>query len=145
MPCLRSVGFLERASKIRLRYEGGAGRRICTLVSRFPENAELMFLKPATADVPPSDKHCIICHKPYGTPNDDGSDPEYAVRFPCGHTAGIVCLPNWLIRLSPRPRCMYCNKPMIAARYVWLRLARAIYICWRSSKQESLGSVRIRR
>ena len=87
-------------------------------LTRTPEKAELIFFKATTADDPPSDDHCVICHERYDTPNEDGNPPEYIVRFPCGHGVGNVCVQEWLEGTSSKQRCIFCNKPMIPARYL---------------------------
>ena len=82
------------------------------------EKAELIFLRGIKADDLPSDDCCAICHEPYGAPNEDGSDPEYAVRFPCGHAVGNECFQTWSNGIDPLPGCIFCNKPLIPALYL---------------------------
>lgn len=82
------------------------------------EKAELIFFKGIKADDLPSDEYCVICHEPYGTPNEDGGGPEYAVRFPCGHAVGNECFQTWSEGVGPLPGCIFCNKPLIPAIYM---------------------------
>lgn len=82
------------------------------------EEAELIFFKGIEADDLSSDDCCAICHEPYGTQNEDGTFPEFAVRFPCGHAVGNACLKNWLVEVSPIQGCMFCNKTIVPARYL---------------------------
>ena len=82
------------------------------------EKAELIVFKAIEADDLPTDDCCIICQEPYGTPNEEGNDPEYAVRFPCGHAVGNECFQTWSNGKYPLPGCLYCNKPLIPAVYL---------------------------
>ena len=94
-------------------------RGICVgWLTRPLEKAELLFFKGIKADDLPSDDSCAICHEPYGTPNEDGTTPEHAVRFPCGHTVGNECFQIWSDGIDPLPGCIFCNKPLIPALYL---------------------------
>ena len=101
------------------------------------EKAELIFLKGIKANDLPSDDCCVICQEPYGTPNEDGSDPEYAVRFPCGHAVGNACFQTWFNGVDPMPGCIFCNKPLIPAVYL-MEQVREIWIMVEQTTSERM-------
>lgn len=80
---------------------------------------DLIFHKLLKAKDLSSDDRCAICHRQYETPSDDGTTPELAVRFPCGHHIGKACLRMCLEEQgSSGLYCMFCNKIIIPARYL---------------------------
>ena len=81
------------------------------------ETADLIFLKGIKAKDLRSDDRCAICHQRYETPNEDGTTPEDAVHFPCGHAVGNACFHIWIDGV-PQPACIFCNKSLIPARYL---------------------------
>ncbi len=92
---------------------------LCLVWLTTPLNrAELMFLEGVKANDPPSDDCCVICQERYDTSSEDGTTPEYALRFPCGHAVGNACFKIWLHGVVPKPGCIFCNKTMIPARYL---------------------------
>ena len=101
------------------------------------EKAELIFFKGIKADDLPSDACCIICQEPYGTPNEEGNDPEYAVRFPCGHAVGNECFQTWSNGVYPLPGCLYCNKPLIPAVYL-MKSVQEIWIMVEQTTSKSM-------
>ena len=80
---------------------------------------DLMFHKVIKADDLSSDDRCAICHLQYETPSKDGTTPEHAVRLPCGHHIGKACLRMCLEEGLSALSCMFCNKSIIPARYLW--------------------------
>ena len=82
------------------------------------EKTQLIVLGAIRANDLPSDDCCVICHERYGTTNEDGTVPEYAVRLPCGHAIGNVCIQNWVNQKVSDPDCIFCNKTIIPARYL---------------------------
>ena len=91
-------------------------RDIATWVTRPLETGELVFLKGIRPDDP--DDRCAICLTQYGTSDEDRA-PEHAVRFPCGHDVGNACLHKWLDGVWLKPRCIFCNKSVIPARFLF--------------------------
>ena len=102
------------------------------------ETADLIVLKGIIANDPGSDDRCAICRVPYGTPNEDGTT-EYALRFPCGHDVGNVCMRerHWCEEALLRSGCFLCRKSVVPARYVQEQVKEI----WAILKEMSPGDI----
>lgn len=56
------------------------------------------------------DKVCYICHEEYGSLSSNTNPPDEAVRTPCDHVIGNVCLQAWLDTGSQT--CPFCRSPL---------------------------------
>ena len=70
------------------------------------------------ADDHSSNDRCAICQEIYETPNEDGTIPDYAVHFPCGHDVGRACFEIWINEGPANLRCMFCDKSIVPAKYL---------------------------
>ena len=67
----------------------------------------------------PDDRTCGICLEPYGEPEPTRGNIEDAVKVPCGHVFGDICIKKWL---SEHSTCPSCRHKFPSEHYVTPRL-----------------------
>lgn len=59
-------------------------------------------------DLDEDKRQCIICTEEYGKAAEEVEEPESAVKLPCGHVFGEVCIKTAFQQLGWK--CTYCRK-----------------------------------